>query len=259
MVVAVCMDYTTLVIWYCALHCAAVHYTTDAFFGEQGYSVLDWLYTANVSGVTSGLVDTSKLQAVLRAANMLGITSLIDAAVQHAAVCGVTVETQQSSCMDLTGYSSSSAASSSAVRAVDVKALAVKFARQVRELKLEIRHRDSLLALHAKAAFSMQDTSSSSSSSRSSAALLKRSVVLLRLTDTTAGDMTAVTHVLDTELLARLYNVLEDDDGDVLLEKLAINTHAISAVHQLTCNGTCTGTHCHVSFALCEATMHASL
>jgi arginine repressor len=115
-----------------------------------------------------------------------------------------------------------------------------KFAREMRELKLEIRHRDSLLALHAKAAYSMQDTSSSNSSSGSSSVVqCQRSVVLLKLIDTTAGEMTAVTHVLDTKLLARLCSVLEDDDGDILLEKCKINTHASSTVYELTCNGTC--------------------
>jgi hypothetical protein len=221
---------------------------TGAFFEEQGCCVLDWLYTGNVSGVTSGLVDATKLQAVLRTANYLGITSLIDAAVQHAAVCGVTVETQSSEWsrpqrsryIDLTSdsssESSSAAGASNAVPAADVKALAVKFAREVRELKLEIRHRDSLLSLHAKATYSMQDASSSSSSS--SAALVERSLVMLRLTDTAATEMTAVTHVIDTKLLAGLYSVLEDEDGDVLLEKLNVSMHASSAVHELTCNGT---------------------
>jgi hypothetical protein len=133
-------------------------------------------------------------------------------------------------------------------------ALAAKFAREVRELKLQIRHHDSLLSLHAKVAYSMQAASSSSSSSSSSnnsssssaqqcssAALNTKSA--LRLTDNTASEVIAVTHVLDTKLLAGLYSVLEDDDGDVLLQKLQMGTHTNSAVHELTCNGTCDKVH----------------
>jgi hypothetical protein len=66
-------------------------------FSEQGFdSMMEFLYTGAVQGVTVGQLDIDKLQAALQAAEFFHLNALAQDAQHWAALCGVVIDTATS-------------------------------------------------------------------------------------------------------------------------------------------------------------------
>jgi hypothetical protein len=67
---------------------------TGITFSEQGFdSMLEYLYTGSVPGVTEGNIDIDKLQASLVAAEFFNVDALRSDAYEWANICGVEIDT----------------------------------------------------------------------------------------------------------------------------------------------------------------------
>jgi BTB/POZ domain len=66
----------------------------DNDFTEEGFaSLIEYLYTGEVVGVTYGILDCDKVQATLQAAQYFNLMTLDTAAFSWAQTSGVTVAT----------------------------------------------------------------------------------------------------------------------------------------------------------------------
>jgi hypothetical protein len=66
--------------------------STGSDFTEQGFaSIIEYLYTGAVVGVTCDVLDCDKLQATLQAAQYFNLTMLDTAARRWAQTSGVTI------------------------------------------------------------------------------------------------------------------------------------------------------------------------
>jgi hypothetical protein len=67
---------------------------TGMAFTEQGFdSMLEYLYTGAVHGVTEGHIDIDKLQASLAVAEFFHVDALARDAYEWANICGVEIDT----------------------------------------------------------------------------------------------------------------------------------------------------------------------
>jgi hypothetical protein len=73
--------------------CTAVLLFSGIAFSEQGFdSMMEYLYTGAVPGVTAAYMDISKVQASLVAAEFFGVGALARDAHEWAAICGVEID-----------------------------------------------------------------------------------------------------------------------------------------------------------------------
>jgi BTB/POZ domain len=73
------------------MHCSL--FAGDDFKAEGFESMVHYLYSGSVNGVTAGLLNTDKAAAALQAADFFGVTALRRAVEQCAQRCGAIIET----------------------------------------------------------------------------------------------------------------------------------------------------------------------
>jgi hypothetical protein len=85
-------------------HDTCQHYRMSSYycyagvaFSEQGFdSLMEYLYTGAVQGVTVGQLDIDRLQAALQAAEFFHLDALAQDAQHWATLCGVVIDTATS-------------------------------------------------------------------------------------------------------------------------------------------------------------------